>query len=661
MQFRQVHLDFHTSEAIPGIGSSFSKSQFQNMLRLGHVDSITVFSKCHHGWAYHPSEANEIHPHLSFDLLAEMIAAAHEIGVNTPVYLSAGLDEKLARRHPEWLIRDAEDRTRWVKDFMTPGYHEFCFNTPYLDILLAQILEVVTRYDADGIFLDIVGVRKCRCQYCVASLRNAGQDPRDEAAVAALGESVYLNYTRLVRETVDAVKPGLPIFHNSGHQRRGRRDLAHVNSHLELESLPTGGWGYDHFPLSARYAQTLGMEYLGMTGKFHTSWGEFGGYKHPNALRFETALSLAHGARCSIGDQLHPSGCMDEATYALIGAAYSEVKAKEPWCSGVSSVADIAVLSLEAAWEACPDARKSEDRTNLADAGAVRILNEGHYLYDIVDAEADFGRYKLLILPDEVPIWPEMAEAIRTFTDNGGKILATGRSGLNPAGDAYMLDLGLDWKGASPYRPSYFRPDFTPGSLLPASYVMYSEGQQVELNGGRALGSREHPYFNRDVFTFCSHMHAPSAGEDNGPGMIESSNGIYMAWNVFSEYADNGHLILKEMVLHALGRLLPQPSLRCDLPARGIATLQYQGKEKRYVNHLLYASPVLKGRIEVIEDIVPLRGVSVALRLPSSALVKRVYLAPSMEDLPFDTEANGEIRYTVPVLENHQMVVLELA
>lgn len=24
---------------------------------------------------------------------------------------------------------------------------------------------------------------------------------------------------------------------------QGRRDLAHANTHLELESLPTGGWG----------------------------------------------------------------------------------------------------------------------------------------------------------------------------------------------------------------------------------------------------------------------------------------------------------------------------------------------------------------------------------------------------------------------------------
>ena len=46
MRRRQVHLDFHTSEAIEGIGSQFSKENFQAMLKKGHVDSITVFSKC---------------------------------------------------------------------------------------------------------------------------------------------------------------------------------------------------------------------------------------------------------------------------------------------------------------------------------------------------------------------------------------------------------------------------------------------------------------------------------------------------------------------------------------------------------------------------------------------------------------------------------------
>ena len=136
-----------------------------------------------------------------------------------------------------------------------------------------------------------------------------------------------------VRGAGGGVKPGHKVFHNGGHIRHGRRDLAHMNTHLELESLPTGGWGYDHFPVSAGYARTLGMDYLGMTGKFHKSWGEFGGFKHPNALRYEAMLSVANGASVSVGDQLHPSGEMDMVTYNLIGKAYKEVEEIEPWLS----------------------------------------------------------------------------------------------------------------------------------------------------------------------------------------------------------------------------------------------------------------------------------------------------------------------------------------
>ena len=114
MNFRQVHLDFHTSEKIAGIGSHFHKKEFQKALKIGHVNSITLFSKCHHGWAYHPSATNKTHPHLHFDLLAAQIEAAHEIGVKTPVYLSAGLDEKMAVKHPEWLVRDKNNQTTWL-------------------------------------------------------------------------------------------------------------------------------------------------------------------------------------------------------------------------------------------------------------------------------------------------------------------------------------------------------------------------------------------------------------------------------------------------------------------------------------------------------------------------------------------------------------------
>ncbi|MCD9021495.1 alpha-amylase family protein [Cohnella silvisoli] len=656
MRFRQVHLDFHTSEAIPGIGKDFSKQQFQTMLIKGHVDSITIFSKCHHGWAYHPSEANEQHPELNFDLLGAMIEAAHEIGVKTPVYLSAGLDEKLTRQHPEWLIRNIDGHTVWVDGFMKPGYHEFCMNSPYLDVLLDQIKEVVTRYDADGIFLDIVGVRTCYCHYCVNEIRSQNKDPRDPSVMSELWERTYANYTAKVKEVIHEIKPGLGIFHNGGHIRRGRRDMALMNTHLELESLPTGGWGYDHFPLSARYAQTLGMDFLGMTGKFHTSWGEFGGYKHPNALRYETSLSIANGARCSIGDQLHPNGLMDEATYALIGAAYKEVADKEQWCTNVQNIADVALLSLEAVGAHATS--NQSDFTGLSDAGAVRMLLEGKILFDVIDLEVDFNSYKVIILPDDVLLASELESRLNSYLADGGKLLATGKSGLRQSRDAFGIDLGVKWIGENKFRPDYFKPGFALTSLLNASFIMYGQGQRIELDGGTELGRREDPYFNRDAFTFCSHQHTPTSHNDGGPGMVESDNGIYIAWNIFEDYATKGSLVHKEIVLHALNRLLStRKTLETNLPAQGIVTLQQQPHENRYINHLLYATPVKRGNgVEVIEDIVPLSNVKVALKIPGA--VQDVYLAPQLTKLAFE-QNDGVLHYTVPQLECHQMVVIE--
>jgi len=470
-----------------------------------------------------------------------------------------------------------------------------------------------------------------------------------------MGET-YANYTAKMKETIHSIKPGMPIFHNSSHVDRGRRDLAHVNTHLELESLPTGGWGYDHFPLSARYAQTLGMDFLGMTGKFHTSWGEFGGYKHPNALRYETALSLANGARCSIGDQLHPAGRMDLATYTLIGEAYREVETKEEWCKDTQAVADIALLSLEAAAWAAGEPLAQHNKT---DAGAVRILLEGKYLFNVVDVENDFSTYKVVILPDDVTITEQLQAKLQAFLAQGGKILASGRSGLAADGSGFALNFGVTWQGVSPYKPAYFQPAFELPSLRTASFVAYTEGQDVELNAnGTLLASRENPYFNRDIFTFCSHQHTPSDQQAAGAGVAEGPDGIYVAWKVFEDYAVKGSLPVKELLCYALDKLLAeQKSLVTNLPSQGVTTLQVQAYERRWVNHLLYAAPVRRGEgIEIIEDLIPLLNTEVSISADEQ--VQAVYLEPQHVQLPF-TQSNGRVSYTVPQWSCHQMVVMQ--
>lgn len=659
MQRRQVHLDFHTSEHIPNIGESFSKQQFQEMLKKGHVDSITVFSKCHHGWSYNPTKVNKMHPHLHFDLLGAQIEAAHEIGVKTPVYLSAGHDEKSLVEHHEWahLRKDEYDNGGVNWEFV--GYHKICLNTPYLDKLLAEIKEVCENYDADGIFLDIVSVDPCYCETCRKQMAEMGLDVNNPDDVKELAEQVYANYTRRVRETIDSVKPGLPVFHNGGHIRHGRRDLAQMNTHLELESLPTGGgWGYDHFPMSVAYVRTIGMEYLGMTGKFHTEWGEFGGYKHPNALRYEVALSSANGAKISIGDQLHPSGLMDNATYTLIGEAYKTVEEREPWLDNYKNKSDIAILSSEA--------MLNYNNIDLphwislnSNAGCARILLESNFLFDILDTEGDFSKYKLLILPDICALDERLAKKVNDYIANGGKVLASYESGLNTDKTDFAVDFGCKFEGKCEYKPTYIRPDSDLDSLKQASCVVYEDAMKVSATNGKSTAIIDKPYFNRSLEHFCSHRHSPASGEKYGDAVVMTENTAYFAHNIFFEYYMHGTIYSKEIVRKAINALIgDDATIRTNLPAQGVVTLTENGDSQ--IVHTLYASPVRRGdkncKIEIIEDIIPIYDTTVSVK--SDKTPKSVTLVPENQPLDFEYK-DGKINFTIPKIDCWQMTEIK--
>lgn len=654
MKFRQIHLDFHTSESIEEVGNKFDKKQFQQALEEGHVNSINVFAKCHHGYSYYPSKVNEIHPGLKVDLLGNIIEAATEIGAEVPIYISSGLDEKAARKHPEWLIRNKDESTRWTSNFMQPGYHELCFNTPYLEELLKQIEEVLHMYKPKGLWLDIVGVRPCYCRTCVQEANAKGIDIENEKEMETIWEKTYKNYQRQVAKLVAEINPSTHIFHNSGHFARGREDLWEANTHYELESLPTGGWSYDHFPMSARYIQGFGVDFLGMTGKFHTSWGEFGGFKHPNALRYEMALDLMNGAKCCVGDQLHPNGEMDLATYRLIGQAYEEVERKEAWCDHVVSIADIGVFSAEV----IEGTKMMSEFNNLSDSGVARMLFEGHYLFDLIDHNSLFDKYKLIILPDKIRLDEQLKEKLEAFISKGGKVLATGESGLSTNHDQFVLDMGVEYMKKNPYQPSYLKPEFSIKSVDNSSYVFYEDSFLVKATRGEVIGNIEKPYHNRTYKAFCSHKHFPTSHEVVSPGIVLNEDTCYISWNVFKDYAMIGSIVYKEMVYHIIDQLLGiNKTIKTSLSSQGSISLMHQEDKKRLILHTVYAIPVMRGRnINVIEDIQPIYNIKMQLTLNNK--IKKVSMAPSLEELTYEIKED-QLSFVIPKVDCHQMVVID--
>jgi hypothetical protein len=172
------------------------------------------------------------------------------------------------------------------------------------------------------------------------------------------------------------------------------------------------------------------------------------------------------------------------------------------------------------------------------------------------------------------------------------------------------------------------------------------------------LGYRRDPYFNRDVFSFCSHQHTPPKLRDAGVGMTQGGDGVYIAFAVFEDYAKKGSLINKEIVKYAVERLLGEKkTFKSNLPSGAVATLMKQSQNNRYINHLLYASPVKGGEgIEVIEDIIPLYNIEAELVIPEK--INKVYDAKTKEAIDFVYDG-GKVKFKIDELNCHKAVVLE--
>lgn len=671
---RQVHLDFHTSPDIPDVGADWDAAHFIETLTRARVNSITVFAKCHHGMNYYPSKIGPVHPSLKFDLLGEQIEACHRAGIRCPIYLSVVWDVSAAERRPEWRqISLGGEQVGGLRPHQSgPLAHTawpyLCVNNGYTDELLAQTEELMGLYDCDGFFYDIVMYHAdgCVCRNCLRALKSSGMDPENSLHRRA---NNHASARRFLDRTATLIREKLPeagIFFNS---RWGMHfaDEKQFYSQVEIESLPTGGWGYGFYPLWSRYGRNFGLPMLGMTGRFHRTWADWGGLKHPDALRFECGGIVATGGAVSIGDQLHPRGRLNRAVYDVIGEAFRDVEAVEPYCVGAEAETQIGLLVLN------PDA----DKANLDAAagnveGAARMLLELHHQFDVIRDTTcpDFSRYDLLVLADRAVATRETARRLRAFVAGGGRLLLSHEALLESGNFVLASEMGVDCMARAQSVPDYFAITDASGlqnTILRSgfAYSLY-EGPAICVSprpGTEILADAYETYFNRTGVHFSSHGYTPPVGEKaDYPAVTRRGGVVYIYGPIFSAYQRYGSLAFRALVGGCLDLLLPEKRVETDAPPATEVSLMRQKKTEggvaRHIVHLVNYSPQRRapGHVEALEAPVPLRDV--ALRLRRSEAVQRVYLARSGGDLPF-TVQEGVVSVTVPRVDAHEAVVFE--
>lgn len=181
LNYRQIHLDFHTSQHITEVGKNFDAEEFADTLQKAHVNSVTCFARCHHGWLYYPSRVNPelVHPHLECKrLLTKQIEACHKRGIRVPVYTTVRWDERVLREKPEWLCRDTQGNPINRGGMQESHFcYDICLNTGYREFFrnhITDIIDVVGRENLDGLFMDIVMQTECSCESCRRLMKEEG-------------------------------------------------------------------------------------------------------------------------------------------------------------------------------------------------------------------------------------------------------------------------------------------------------------------------------------------------------------------------------------------------------------------------------------------------------------------------------------------------------
>ena len=644
---RHVHLDYHTSPLITDAGAEFDAGEFVRTLQDAHVNSVNVFAKCHHGMSYYPTKVGVMHPALKGrDLLGEQIEALHRAGIRAPIYTTVAWEEDVAQKHLDWrqLRRDGRAaRVGFPEPSSPPGQSPWHFNNwlhpDYQDYIETHLRELFAAYDVDGLWIDIVffAPQSCWSEASIRFREKHGLLADDQATQARFESLAQASFARRFSRLVRGLKKDATIFYNSSNpiyadHRCGVRTRHDQQTHWELESLPSGFWGYQHFPRLARAFGHWGKPWLGMTGRFQKMWGDFGGLKPPAALEFECFRSQALGGANSIGDQLPPRGRLDAGAYDLIGGVYAQCKAAEPFYADSRALAQVGIVA-----PGRPDLDPAH--TDIVLEGAVQMCEESHYETVVLDDASSFAGLDLVMLPDTVSITPALARKLAAHRARGGKILFSHRSAFAADGVCELPGIELVNTGPVADAPTYWRAcaDFSP-QLARSDRVHYLPGDNVSpvtpaaRRRIKVLVERVPPYFHRSDLAFSSHFQVPpQARPADHAAVLAGDDWVYFADPIFRDYRQSGNTAARDGWRAAMQRLIGPAPFGDGLPTTVLCVPRRRGRDLLIT--LLHYIPTRKAiEIDMIEERTGFGGLR--LRLP--AKTKRLRVFGDDEDLLSD-------------------------
>ncbi len=683
--YRTLFVDFHNPEFPEDSFRSFdSQKYFQTMLRV-RPSEIMVWTNDHYGSCFYNTDVGHKHSRLKGDYFGELAALAHEHGIRICAYISIGWHNRNAREHPDW--RQLDEKGEAVK---TGQWYRVCMNSPHRDFALAMLRELSEKYRPDSFWLDILQTPRfgCHCTHCQEKFKaifgaemSFSSEPfgTDLKRLREFRRITRHDFIADARKVIKGINPDAVVMWNGG----GNPFESDVESDSLIDklSLERQDW-------TARWLRNLGkpFEILIKRGCYHWSdWTLAPLAYHKTAA----ATILASGGMLHLGDAGVPNGTLQEGVYDQLSEVFSFIESLEPFIKGASSVPNIAVLhsvksNLLSEWVTPPDAPspmgfRMDQLPHLR--GLYRLLVESHCHFDIIPEEklSQLERYKLLILPDQLHLSDSEADLIRKYVRDGGRIIASFRTGMYGADgeelpQSVLADaFGVSFHGKPPYSVGYILPEGELARGLPdiplvvsplgipgriRKHGAYWGGYYARPESAKRLAQMVDPRIERSEKQWVSHGQAePYRVTDFAAASLNSygsGKAVYISYPVFRAHLAANYPLLAQFLRHLITLVCPDEVVK--VTSEGPLDVTLNKRPGEYILHLIATDPRDVAQIGSAADYHrPTYDVCIDLEAPAAKTVSLPLKGNS--EVAFKKK-NGRITFTIPKVDVHELVLI---
>ncbi len=675
---RLCHIDAHFG-GFKDVYHDFDAEKAADMFADAGVQMLSFFAKCWAGYSYYPTELGTVHPGLDRDFTGELTRALKKRGIRTIIYFMLGMERRHQQSHPDWIRNTALDES--APDVQSANM--MCFRSPYVDeIGLPQMKEIIERYEPDGFFIDIINQQfmqsVCRCKYCRESYAKdvGGEIPENDNDPKAFAYRKWTNeflesFIHKLYSYVQRVRPEVTLINNYTWMMRYPVTPPPFVKHITWDTpVPEVGNFAWNFSLEARYLTSLPDITWSCMNTRGNTWGEYS-LREPEAFMSECATLLASGGATYLSDIPYPHGNPDPAVMKVFSDVNKRTEELEPWLNGIEQVKEVAVLhSADSVWSKAPMIPTPSWIPGPAYhsvCGAHKALCEGHIQFEIINSEtllSSLDNYRVLILPDQAIISEAEERKIREFVRNGGKILATGETGVRDDNNEVLRKMALaDVFGIDSQKPSgtancYLRMSEEDDKYgIPAMDIqVVGAYARLRVNSAKTLIELVPPYETISVGM------PPPALAPEGPGMtinkFGSGTACYCAARLFEAYYRKSTPLLQKLAMWMIDRLLPEAERTIVLAnTPGNVEMFYSKRSDGCFVHLVnYSGDKRETGVPQTRDFTTVHGINVKLKIEKKP--EAVLAIPCRTAIRF-SYTGGHLEFEAHPLKIHDVYMIK--